>query len=390
MLKPLQCGSGERPFDSKVSIVSIGVDVVLLRAFDNAGMAFLVCGGDYECDWGNPDEFPKLIRSFETFARYANQYPPAKHYYAEAIVEALQLALQLKAGTLRPPFRQRDWERWRRYGNLLRDLSTKLAAEFAKVSSKQMNAESNALRAAKLVSDLRGEITIVKDDLRTVAISSGVAHRDLIDVLAELEADIDEVNVNRVRSTKPLGSRILIVELLDALHTATEITGEIQVLAERGDFDCLVELARRLPRLDCDSNYQNELVWEIGCAFGSRMPYEANCDLPSDSIEFEKTEKSIEGLNEAGRTFTWGGVSFGELTPTMMDVLKRLHAAFLNNRSVSIDEMENLGVVTANQSFYKVFTIKRSGKKSIHPVRTIIVGRGSYRLVDPEGVDIDV
>lgn len=247
--EPLQCGSGERPFDAKVSIVSIGVDVVLLRAFDDAGMAFLVCGGVYECDWGNPTEFPKLIRSFETFARYANQFPPTKFHYADAIVESLQLALQLKAGTLRPPFHQRDWERWRRNGYALIDLSKKLASEFAKASSNQINAESNALRAAKLVSDLRGEITIVKDDLRSVAISSGVAHRELVDVLADLESDIDEVKVNRVRNIKPLGSRILIVELLDALHAASEVTGEIQALAERGDFDCLVELAELLPRL---------------------------------------------------------------------------------------------------------------------------------------------
>ena len=70
----------------------------------------------------------------------------------------------------------------------------------------------------------------------------------------------------------------------------------------------------------------------------------------------------------------------------MIDVLKRLQESFRIGRSVSIDEMQELGVTTDYQSFYKVFTIKRGGKKTTHAVRKIVAGRGNYHLVEPATV----
>ena len=98
------------------------------------------------------------------------------------------------------------------------------------------------------------------------------------------------------------------------------------------------------------------------------------------------TAQLKDGLRELEQSFVWGGVRFDELTPTIVDVLKLLHKGYQEGRPISLLEMDEHGFVAEHQSFYKIFKVKRAGKKFMHPVRSIVVGRGSYRLIDPRMV----
>lgn len=110
---------------------------------------------------------------------------------------------------------------------------------------------------------------------------------------------------------------------------------------------------------------------------------EATCDLTTDTDESEELDPfPNDGLYPMQKAFIWGGVRYEELTPLMMDALALLHKASIEDRRVSHDEMVNRVSKTLSGDFYKVFR-KRKGKDRFpHPVRAIVEGIGSYRLVE--------
>jgi len=98
-------------------------------------------------------------------------------------------------------------------------------------------------------------------------------------------------------------------------------------------------------------------------------------------------ESKPDGLNELEKTFIWGGHAFTDLAAPMMEVLAILHLAYPSGRWVSLDEMRSKTLGKFDYGFYKVFDVKRGQKKKVpHPVKTIILGKAKYRLIDPESL----
>ena len=101
-------------------------------------------------------------------------------------------------------------------------------------------------------------------------------------------------------------------------------------------------------------------------------------------------ERPADALHESGRVLIWGGVSYS-LTPNQFAVVRVLHTAYVKGLpDVSLNELRNKCDIAAlkDESFAKVFQVKRGGKKSYNPVRNVIVSvtQGTYRLSDPKKV----
>ncbi len=94
-----------------------------------------------------------------------------------------------------------------------------------------------------------------------------------------------------------------------------------------------------------------------------------------------------DGLCSSSRVLTWGGVRYS-LTPNQMKVVKVLHENYSKGKpDVGLAELKNkCDSAALNESFAKVFQIKRKGKKSYNPVLDVIdsSSQGTYRLKDPK------
>lgn len=113
---------------------------------------------------------------------------------------------------------------------------------------------------------------------------------------------------------------------------------------------------------------------------------DATGGLPPDADGREKLGPfPDDGLFPMQKAFIWGGVRYEELTGLMMDALALLYKASLEGRRVSHDEMVNRVSKNLSGDFYKVFRKRKGKDRFIHPVRSIVEGDGSYRLVERDG-----
>lgn len=104
----------------------------------------------------------------------------------------------------------------------------------------------------------------------------------------------------------------------------------------------------------------------------------APVDVPVDPL----TE---DGLCSSSRVLTWGGVRYS-LTLNQLAVVKVLHDAYSKGKpDVGLAELKNkCDSAALDESFSKVFQLKRNGKKSYNPVLDVIesLSQGTYRLND--------
>lgn len=92
-----------------------------------------------------------------------------------------------------------------------------------------------------------------------------------------------------------------------------------------------------------------------------------------------------DGLCSSSRVLTWGGVRYS-LTRNQLAVVKVLHDAYSKGKpDVGLAEFKHkCDIAALDESFSKVFQLKRKGKKSYNPVLEVIESssQGTYRLND--------
>lgn len=93
-----------------------------------------------------------------------------------------------------------------------------------------------------------------------------------------------------------------------------------------------------------------------------------------------------DGLYASRDLFVWGGKRYDRLTNKMKDVLAVLWKEFPSGRKVCLDEMMRRVPGNWEGGFYKCFRCKRGGVDGVHPVKEIVQGRGTYRLIDPKEI----
>ncbi len=168
----------------------------------------------------------------------------------------------------------------------------------------------------------------------------------------------------------------------------------------------LVELGFPDPRIDranwrviaimvsADPDGMMEDIFEHAIAYHAKRQQvakqlETSKEQPVAPVVVAVDPVAEDGLCSSSRVLTWGGVRYS-LTPNQMAAVKVLHDAYSKGRpDVGLAEIkERCDSAALNESFAKVFQVKRNGEKSYNPVREVIESssQGTYRLKDPKKV----